>query len=60
MIGPEVFFLCVILAAFFSVAAVLSAIACCENGRQFQSLSPIPMVVGGYLLAAGLRRLAVS
>jgi len=49
-VRPESFILCVFLIAFFAAATTMNLVSCCENGRQFQSMSPIPMVMGAYLL----------
>lgn len=41
------------------VSVPFNAIACCENGRQFQSLSPIPLLAAVFLMDGALRRFGI-
>lgn len=53
-ISPTEFLIVGMFFAFLFTGTVMNAVSCCENGRQFQSLSPIPLICG----IAGLAHLA--
>lgn len=49
--NQDLLLLCGLVTAYFLTTIVINSVSCCENGRQFQSLSVIPLVAGTYLVA---------
>ncbi|MEP5436810.1 MAG: hypothetical protein ABJQ08_09265, partial [Paracoccaceae bacterium] len=49
--NQDLLLLCGLVAAFFLTSIMINSVSCCENGRQFQSLSVIPLIAGTYLVA---------
>ena len=49
--NQDLLLLCGLATAYFLTTIMINGVSCCENGRQFQSLSVIPLVAGTYLVA---------